>query len=354
MVEGKELSLPQRIETAPVGLFNPEFRGVNGPVTIEHAKFTSKLLRLFLKAGQMLGYPVNDPNAKSQFGFSRVQATMRDGARCSAAKAYLSPVRKLPNLDISMKTWVTKIAIDPRTRKAVGVEFVKNKRKFFVRAKKEVILSAGALGSPHLLMLSGVGPASHLAQFGIPVIQDLKVGYNHQDHVFLPGLTFLVNDSVTLSGYNTQTPANMLRYLINGDGPLTLPGGAEALAFIKTKSNLTRRDQPDIEIVMGPGALNGDNFGVLRKLAGFTDEMYQSYFGEILNAPAYGLVPVLLKPKSRGRITLKSKNPFHWPKIDLNFFDRWEDVKVLTEGIRKVIFEVRSFNFYIYLTLSDH
>lgn len=96
------------------------------------------------------------------------------------------------------------------------------------------------------------------------------------------------------------------------------------------------QDQPDIEIVMGPGGVQGDAFGVLRRLAGLTDEFYESYFEEITSKPAYNLVPVLLKPKSRGRIKLKSKNPFKWTSINLSMFENNDDILVLTQGIREV------------------
>lgn len=211
-----------------------KYRGFNGPVSIENPKYTSKVLAPFLEAGKQMGYKINDPNAAQQLGFSKAQATMLNGARCSAAKAYLIPVANRTNLDIVTKSWVTKILIDPHLMRTTGVEFIKNKRKYVVRAKKEVILSAGAINSPHLLMLSGVGPAENLKEVGINVIKDLMVGYNHQDHIYMPALTFRVNSSITLNGQEAQNPVNMFNYMFRGEGPLTLPGGAEGIAFIKT------------------------------------------------------------------------------------------------------------------------
>lgn len=267
---------------------NPKYRGLKGPVSVENAKFKTPLLQSFLEAGKMMGYNISDPNGENQLGFSRAQATMLKGARCSAAKAYLNhKVRMRRNLSISPRTWVTKIVIDERSKRAIGVEFVKNKRLYFIKARKEVILAAGALGSPRLLMLSGVGPADHLSSFNIPVISDLKVGYNHQDHVYMPSLTFMVNTSVTLSGREAQDPMNMLSYFFNGIGPLTLPGGAEGIGFIKTNYSSTAPDQPDIELVMGPGAVNNDEFGVMRRLAGFTEEFHRQYLGPITGLVSY-------------------------------------------------------------------
>lgn len=216
-------------------------RGTSGPMDVEVAGYRSALLEPFLEAGRQMGYPVSDPNGDYSLGFSQAQATARNGRRCSAGKAYVRPAARRKNLHISMKSWVTRIVIDPITKTAIGVEFVKNNRKHFIRASKEVILSAGAIGSSQLLMLSGIGPASHLNDFGIPVIQDLKVGYNLMDHNSLSSLTFLVDQPVTLSDLRAQNPLYIFNYLVNGKGPLTLPGGAEGLAFIKVNQTHLRK-----------------------------------------------------------------------------------------------------------------
>lgn len=149
-------------------------------------------------------------------GFSKVQATMRNGRRCSAAKAFLKSILSRPNLHISVRTRVTKIIIDTKTNRAVGVEFYKNKTKYRVNARKEVILSAGSINSPQLLMLSGIGPSDELERLGIPVIQSLKVGYNFQDHMAMSTLAFLVNQSSTVSDLSVQNPEHIFNYLTSG------------------------------------------------------------------------------------------------------------------------------------------
>lgn len=118
------------------------------------------------------------------------QGTVRRGSRCSTAKAFLRPIRNRPNLHISMNSHVHKIMIDPISKQATGVRFEKEGRIYEVQAKKEVILSAGAVNTPQLLMLSGVGPAEHLASFDIPVMANLRVGDNLQDHISLGGMVF--------------------------------------------------------------------------------------------------------------------------------------------------------------------
>lgn len=214
--------------------FDLKYRGINGPVSIENPNYESKLFKPFLEAGKQLGYEVRDPNSGQQIGFSKAQATLLNGARCSAAKAYVFPVSNRTNLHIALRSWVTKIVIDPISMKAVGVEFVRNRKKRFVKATKEIILSGGAINSAHLLMLSGIGPSENLKAFGIPIVKDSKVGYNHQDHIYMPALTFRVNSSITLNDREAQDPSNVFNYFIRGQGPLTLPGGAEGIAFIKT------------------------------------------------------------------------------------------------------------------------
>lgn len=114
------------------------YRGKSGPMSIEHSKYQTKLLDAFLEAGQSLGYDVNDPNGPDMLGFSKIQGTIRNGRRCSTAKAYLRPIVNRKNLNLSVKSWATKIIIDEATRTAVGVEFVKNRKTYRVMAKKEV------------------------------------------------------------------------------------------------------------------------------------------------------------------------------------------------------------------------
>lgn len=215
-----------------------KYRGHKGYVDVQHPAYRSKLLDAFIEAGEELGYSENDPNAEEMLGFSQVQATIRNGRRWSAAKAYLRPIAKQrKNLFISMRSWVKKILIDPNTKIAFGVEFVKNKQTYRVNATKEVILSAGAIASPQLLMLSGVGPEEHLREFGISVIHNSSVGFNLQDHIGLSGLVFRVNESITINERKVQRPTSMLNYFLFGRGPFTSPGGAEGLAFVKTPNS---------------------------------------------------------------------------------------------------------------------
>lgn len=214
------------------------YRGKKGPMTIEHSKFQSKLLDAFLEAGQDLGYNVNDPNGEEMLGFSKIQGTIRNGRRCSTAKAYLRSITNRRNLHLSVKSWATKIIIDEATRTAIGVEFVKNKKVYRVKATREVILSAGPIGSPQLLMLSGIGEKAHLDEMNIKTIQDLKVGYNLQDHATLPSLIFTIEKPYSIREKDLQVnPMAFFEYWFRNAGPLTMPGGSEGISFLKVPNS---------------------------------------------------------------------------------------------------------------------
>ncbi|XP_037032408.1 glucose dehydrogenase [FAD, quinone] isoform X1 [Bradysia coprophila] len=322
-----------------------DYHGTEGYLSVENARYKTPLVNAFLDAGREFGYRNSDPNGESLLGFSRAQATLRNGRRCSAAKAFIRPVIHRDNLHISMRSWVTKIIIDPLTKTATSVEFVKNKKRYRVRTRKEIIVSAGTIASPQLLMLSGVGPRQHLQNLNIPVVQDLKVGYNLQDHVAFNGLEFLVDQPITISEASVQNPIHVLNYVLRGRGPYTIPGGAEGLAFVKTSNSSFAYDYPDIEIVIGAGGLSGDASGTLRNMLGLPDEFYHRVYGKIIGKHAFGLVPVLLRPRSRGRLSLKSTNPFHWPRMEPNFYTDRNDLTTLIEGIRLslLLAETKSF-----------
>ncbi|XP_035775294.1 glucose dehydrogenase [FAD, quinone]-like [Anopheles albimanus] len=309
----------------------------DGYLHIEESSYETPMLARYIEAGRRLGYRHIAPDDPVQLGFYKAQATMADGERCSAARAYLKPVAGRPNLHIATRSWATRILIDPITKTAFGVEFTRNKRSHTVRVRKEVILAAGAIASPQLLMLSGVGPREHLAELGIPVVKDLRVGYNLQDHSTLSGLVFTVNSPVTIRERDMRRPVNFLNYLIARRGPFTLPGGAEGIAFVKTNGSRSPDDYPDVELVLGTGAVNNDESGALRHTFGMTREFYERTFGGARGQHAFGIAPVLMRPKSRGRVWLKSRNPFQWPHMEGNFFDHPDDLATMVEGIKLAV-----------------
>lgn len=294
--------------------------------------YHSELSTAFLEAGKNLGYEILDYNGKDQIGFSYIQVNMDNGKRCSAATAYLR-VRQ-PNLHILTNAQVVKVLIDAN-KKAYGVEYVRNGKRRIIKASKEIVLSAGTIDSAKLLMLSGIGPKDHLERLGIEVVQDLKVGYNLKEHVGFLGLTFMVNQSVGLSHKKLLSLNVFFDYAFRNTGILTIPGGAEALAFLRTK--YAKDSRPDVELLFASGSLNSDGGISLRKALGISDDLYKTVFKPIENQYVWSVWPIVQHPRSVGRITLRSKNPFDEPIIEPNFFEDPQDVEIILEGVKYAI-----------------
>lgn len=319
------------------------YHGSEGFLPVMDSSWRTPLAKLHLQAASELGIPTRDLNGENQLGISYVQVNIKNGRRQSAAKSFIRPIRNRPNLFVAKGARVTKIVIDPDTKIATGVQFAKNKKSYYIRASKEVLLSAGTLSSPHLLMLSGVGPRAHLLEHGISVVKDLpRVGENLQDHTTFNTLLFLINDSVSLVDNRIATnPAYTFDYLLRGRGPLTCPGGAEVLAFLNTRQTKEDypelpEDVPDIEFVFSAGSLAGDVNGGLRNSLGLSKEVVDEVFRPIFGRDGFQIVPILLKPKSRGYIRLKSNNPFHWPLFYHNYYTHPSDIKAMLRGIKLV------------------
>lgn len=317
-------------------LKNSSVHSRHGYLSVAHSPYHTGLVNKFIEAGKEMGYDKVDYNDhRSQIGVSRVQVTMDFGRRQSAAKAFLESVKERPNLHAVEKARVTKILIDKDTRRAIGVEFVKNRRKRVVYARKEVIVSAGSINTPQLLMLSGIGPKAHLRQLGIEVIRDLPVGKNLQEHVTMPGLIFLVNVSESLLEKKLQSLDVFLEWLRNGNGLLTIPGGVEGIAYVPSKHS--GKGSYDIELLFVAGGLNSDGGNTVRKGMGISDDFYNRVFRSIDNRDVFSIWPIIMNPRSRGRILLKDKNPFHWPLMTLDYFQDRRDLRTLIEGIQIAI-----------------
>jgi len=327
------------------GVTNSSYHGTSGYLCVEHVPYHTEVSTAFLKAGKRLGYKILDYNGKEQIGFSYIQVNMDQGKRCSAATAYLR-VRR-PNLHILTNAQVTKVLID-KDKKAYGVEYLKNGKKSTVLASKEVVLSAGTIDSAKLLMLSGVGPRDHLESLGIDVIQDSKVGYNMYEHVGFLGLTFTVNQSVSLLQSRLARPGVVLEYMMSNKGLMTIPGGAEALAFIRTKYAPDSR--PDVELLFASGSLHSDGGLSVRRGLGITDELYNTVFKPIEGKHAWSIWPIVQNPRSVGRITLKSKNPLDAPIIQPNFFEHPADLEIILEGVKHAIELSKTEPFAVYGT----
>jgi len=258
---------------------------------------------------------------------------MKDGRRCSTNTAFLLPTKKRLNLHVKKYSTVTRIIIEKDTKKAIGVEFVTKSKKYRVFVRKEVIVSGGTVNSPQLLMLSGIGPKEHMKDIKIPLIKNLPVGENLMDHVALGSLSVLINDTISL---NTQRllrdPFNLYDFLINHNGPLTIPGGAEALAFFDLDQPGTKDGHPNLELLLVSGLYSGDD--LTHTLFGLKTDIYNKVYKPTAKMDGFTVFPMIMRPKSKGRLWLENANPFHHPMIDPNYFSNEADLDVAVAGVR--------------------
>lgn len=286
-----------------------EYHGDSGPLYVSDLRTVNPLSRAFVAASVETGIPLNDDfEGAEQEGVGVLQVTQVNGQRCSTADAYLKPALRRPNLVVRSQAQATRLLFNGA--QAVGVEFTCNGEREEVVVRREVILCGGAVNSPQLLMLSGIGPADHLHTFGIPVVVDLPgVGQNLQDHAAI-ALAYACTQPVSLA--SAEKIGNVLNYLLWRRGPLTSSIG-EAAAFIKTDPDLPA---PDLEIIFGP--------------AYFLEHGFANPSGH-----GFTLGAVLLRPESRGCLTLRSNAAFAPPLIQANYFDSQADLGFMVEGLKR-------------------
>jgi choline dehydrogenase len=286
-----------------------EFHGAGGPLRVSEQRSPRPMNRRFLAASEAAGIPqIPDYNGPEQDGASIAQVTQRNGQRFSAADAFLRPVLGRPNLNV--RTNVTVLGVELDGDRAVGVRLRRVRRgEELARAEREVVLSAGAIGSPQLLLLSGVGPAEELRAAGVEVRHDLPgVGRNLQDHPFVT-MIWEVSDRETL--YGAEKPKPLAEWLLRRSGPLSSTV-AEVFAFTRTRGGLPAAD---IQFHMGA--------------AYFEDHGQETYEGHCMV-----IAPVLVSPKARGQVWLRSADPLAKPRIITNTLSDPDDVESMVAGMR--------------------
>jgi choline dehydrogenase-like flavoprotein len=303
--------LPYFLRAEDNQVFGAPHHGRGGPLTVSALRTGNPVAEAFVQAGEQCGHPRNaDFNGAEQEGVGHYQVTQRDGLRCSASKAYLDPVRGRSNLEIATGAHATRVLFEGR--RAVGVEYLRAGRREVVRARREVILSGGAFGSPQLLMLSGVGPADELARHGIAVVHALPgVGANLQDH---PDVVFgWSSDSTELIGFAPRGLLRLLRevgrFRRERAGMFT-SNFAEAGAFLKTSPG---EPVPDVQLHFVV-AIVVDHARKLNFSLGFSCHV------------------CVLRPRSRGSLRLASRDPMDDPLIDPAFLADPDDVERLVRG----------------------
>ncbi|MDP9385386.1 MAG: FAD-dependent oxidoreductase [Actinomycetota bacterium] len=286
-----------------------EFHGAGGPLKVsEQRSPRASVDRRLLDASVAAGIPrIDDYNGPEQDGVSMFQVNQQGGARFSAADAFLKPVKGRPNLEIRTGAQVRGIELEGT--RAIGVRVGgRFGREETIRAEREVILCAGAIGSPQLLQLSGIGAADDLRAVGVEVRHDLPgVGRNLQDHPFVT-LIWEISDTDTL--YGADSPKRLAEWVLRRTGPLS-SSVAEVCAFVRTRPGLPAAD---IQFHMGAA-------------------YYEDHGAEEYDGHCAVIAPVLVSPQARGKVWLRSADPKDKPRILTNSLSEPDDVRSLVDGM---------------------
>ncbi len=289
------------------------YRGQEGPINVAETRQKYPFMDDLIKAAIETGYGrAEDYNGESQQGFNYFQVTQKNGLRWSAAKGYLNPAKSRKNLDILTNSHATSITFEGKS--ATGVQFDRNGKKVFIKARKEVILSAGTIQSPQILELSGIGDPDLIRKNGINVIHGLKgVGNNYQDH-YIARLVWRASQNKTLNQElrGLQLAKQIFKFATQRRGALCVTAGLVA-GFVKSDPAV---NTPDIQFHIAP--------------ASFADPKKR----KLDNWPGLTVGPCQLRPLSRGTVHIKSSHPFDPPEIRPNFLSAETDRQILVSGMK--------------------
>lgn len=292
------------------------YHHIGGPLNVAAHRYINPLMPIFIEAAQQAGHAfISDFNGETQEGVSYYQVTQVNGQRCSNATAYLHPIEHRRNLNVVTNAQATHILFE--NKRAIGVRYFKNYHPVVIYARKEVILSAGAIGSPHLLLLSGVGPSDEIKKHGIPLVHHLPgVGENLQDHLDIH-ITCIEKTRYAFSFHFTaifRLIKNFLSYVLKHQGELTI-NYTQAGGLFKTDPG---QAIPNMQWHFAPSVFTNSGLHVLPLI---------KYYG-------YTLMTSYLHPKSRGRISLRSADPHTPPLIDPNYLAHEADLDALVTGFK--------------------
>ncbi|WP_432498790.1 GMC family oxidoreductase [Kineococcus gypseus] len=304
--------LPLFVRSEANSRLGAPFHGRSGPLHVEDRRYTHEVVDAWIAAARAAGMPANDDfNGADQLGVGRYQVTCRHGRRWSTADAYLTPARRRPNLVVRTGALVTRVLLE--RGRATGVAYLSGGAQHAVRAEREVVLCGGAVNSPQLLMLSGIGPADHLREVGITPVVDLPgVGANLHNHPSTP-VVWRTRGTPDLLVDHAGT-RELLRWRLTGGGPLT-SNGPEGGGFLETRSGL---EGPDVQFHVVPTGA----------------------YGHALRAPEVRMLTVavtLVDVASRGTLRLAGADPRWRPLLDPAYFRERSDLAAVEAGVRRAI-----------------
>ncbi|XP_045480484.1 glucose dehydrogenase [FAD, quinone]-like isoform X2 [Harmonia axyridis] len=306
----------KKSENSQISDAETDYHGFAGPINNCYSTPESPLVQAFIDANKELGSNYIDVNGGQSEGVGRCQSSALFGKRVSAASSYLQPALNRVNLNLTTKALATKILIDKE--KTRGVLFAKNGKMYKALADKEVIISGGAINTPQLLMLSGIGPSEELKKHNINVIKVAPVGKTMRDHIAFNQVFFKTNHTEELIPLRDQ-----IRDYLHGYGVLTTSFSSKALSFKKFGDN-------QIEYILVSPSGRAKKIGAPRNYNKDVVEFLKTFDG----SSNIVLSTILLNPKSTGGITLKSANPLDFPEVDIGIFSSEEDLGTLYEGVR--------------------
>lgn len=312
--------------------YGDKYCGTEGPMNIRNYNYTASTFQeILLDGARELGFDILEPMNTDRFvGFGRALGTIDSGRRMNAAKAFLSPIKDKKNFYVMKSTRADKVLLEGA--KATGVRVtLKNGETVDIKARKEVFLSAGSVASPQLLMLSGIGPKDHLEEMGIPVVADLAVGKNLQDHISWTGMQIIyLNESQPV-----WTPKDGLdmayNFLAHNTGDLAIVG-LDLMGFVNVSDRTAT--YPDIQYDFGHfPRWNVVKAGSLNTAFNIIDEVIQDVQKQILETDIIVSGTILLRPKSKGVLKLRSTDPADPVKIYANYLAEDEDLQTLLKSV---------------------
>lgn len=318
--------------------FTNEYHGQNGPMFVGKHSIDHPAKKLISKAAFKLGYPtLNDIHNGSNIGFGDAQGTVYKGRRFGTYKAFIHSAKDRPNLLIAKNAHVIKVIIDDNL-KATGVEVKVGDRVLTINSKKDVILSAGALKTPQILMLSGIGPKTHLEELKIKLLKDLPVGQNLQDHMMFLGMFVALREKEAKWAIKDEDPRKgidaIYDYIMYQKGILSSIGITNYVGFVDT---VRKSEFPDVQyhhVFYNRG--EPYLLPTLLTATGFQDEIALNILTQNKETSLLQFAPTLLNPKSKGEIKLKNTDPFELPLIYSNYLKEDSDVDTFVRGYKLI------------------